>query len=84
MISRYRSNSTRLIEHYVVNGYGIGATVAIPGFKPPRGVRVIPLPGFPLVVIGAAWAGKLSPIAQQFLAEVETEAGAVKRSTKSR
>jgi hypothetical protein len=72
------------MEHYVVNGYGIGATVAVPGFKPPRGVRLIPLPGFPLVVIGAAWAGKLSPIAQQFLAEVETEAGAVKRSTKSR
>jgi len=47
-------------------------------------VRVIPLLGFPLVVIGAAWAGKLSPITQQFLAEVEIEANAVKRSTKSR
>jgi len=76
--------STRLIEHYVANGYGVGAAVATPRFKPPRGVRVIPLPGFPPVVVGAAWAGKLSPIAQQFLAEVETEAGAVKRSTKSR
>jgi DNA-binding transcriptional LysR family regulator len=76
--------STRLIEHYVANGYGIGAAIATPGFKPPRGVRVIPLPGFPAVVVGAAWAGKLSPIAQQFLAEVEIEASAVKRSTKSR
>ena len=76
--------STRLIEHYVANGYGVGAAVATPRFKPPRGVRVIPLPDFPPVVVGAAWAGKLSPIAQQFLAEVETEAGAVKRSTKSR
>jgi len=65
-------NSTRLIEHYVVNDYGIGVTVATP------------LLGFPLVVIGAAWAGKLSPITQQFLAEVEIEANAVKRSTKSR
>jgi DNA-binding transcriptional LysR family regulator len=77
-------NSTRLIEHYVANGYGIGATVATPGFKPPPGVRVISLPSFPPVVVGAAWAGKLSPIAQQFLAEVEIEAGAVKRSTKPR
>jgi DNA-binding transcriptional LysR family regulator len=76
--------STRLIEHYVANGYGIGAAIATPGFKPPRGVRVIPLPGFPPVIVGAAWAGKLSPIAQQFLAEVEIEASAVKRSTKSR
>src|SRR5206468_1390185 len=70
-------NSTRLIEHYVANGYGIGATVATPGFKPPSGVRVISLPSFPPVVVGAAWAGKLSPIAQQFLAEVEIEATVV-------
>jgi DNA-binding transcriptional LysR family regulator len=77
-------NSTRLIEHYVANGYGIGATVATPGFKPPPGVRVISLPSFPPVVVGAAWAGKLSPIAQQFLAEVEIEASVVKRSTKLR
>ena len=46
-------NSTRLIEHYVANGYGIGATVATPGFKPPPGVRVISLPSFPPVVVGA-------------------------------
>ncbi len=77
-------NSTRLIEHYVANDYEIGATVATPGFKPPPGVRVISLPSFPPVVVGAAWAEKLSPIAQQFLSEVEIEASAVKRSTKSR
>ena len=77
-------NSTRLIEHYVAYGYGIGATIATPGFKPPPGLRVIPLPGFPPVVVGAAWAGKLSPIAQEFLAEVEIEANVVKRSTKLR
>jgi DNA-binding transcriptional LysR family regulator len=75
-------NSTRLIDHYVANGYGIGLTVAIPGFKSPTGVSVIPLPGFPSVIIGVAWSGKLSPIAQQFLAEVEIEATVVKRSKK--
>jgi DNA-binding transcriptional LysR family regulator len=75
-------NSTRLIDHYVANGYGIGLTVAIPGFKSPTGVSVIPLPGFPPVIIGVAWSGKLSPIAQQFLAEVEIEATVVKRSKK--
>ena len=77
------ANSTRLIEHYVANGYGVGATIGTPGFKPPRGVRVISLPSFPPVVVGAAWAGKLSPNAQQFLAEIEIEASAVKRGTKS-
>jgi DNA-binding transcriptional LysR family regulator len=75
-------NSTRLIEHYVASGYGIGLTVAAPGFKSPPGVRVIPLPGIPPVTVGAAWAGKLSAIAQQFLAEVEIEATVVKRSKK--
>ena len=44
-------NSTRLIEHYVANGYGIGATVATPGFKAPPGVRAISLAGFPPVVV---------------------------------
>jgi DNA-binding transcriptional LysR family regulator len=77
-------NSTRLIEHYVASGYGIGLTVAAPGFKSPPGVRVIPLPGFSPVIVGVAWAGKLSPIAQQFLAEIKIEADAVKRSTKCR
>src|SRR4029453_5026140 len=75
-------NSTRLIDHYVANGYGIGLTVAAPGFKSPPGVSVIPLPGFPPVIVGIAWARKLSPIAQQFLAEVEIEATVVKRSRK--
>jgi len=80
---RSEVTSTRLIEHYVANGYAVGTTVATPGFKAPPGVRVISLAGFPPVVVGAAWPGKLSSIAQQFLAEVEIEASAVKRGTKS-
>lgn len=74
-------NSTRLIDHYVANGYGIGLTVAVPSFKTPPGMRVIPLPGFPPVIVGAVWTGKLSAIAQQFLAEVQIEATVVKRTT---
>ena len=76
-------NSTRLIECYVENGYGVGVTVATPELKMPVGLRAIPLPNFPPVVIGAAWVGKLSPIARQFLAELETEATAVKRRAKA-
>ncbi len=67
-------NSARLIECYVAHGYGIGMTVATPGFKSPKGIRALKLPNFPKVVIGAAWAGKLSAIAQQFLTEIEREA----------
>jgi len=77
-------NSARLIECYVAHGYGIGLTVTTPGFKAPKGIRALKLPSFPKVMIGAAWTGKLSAIAQQFLAEVEIEARFVKRSTKLR
>jgi DNA-binding transcriptional LysR family regulator len=77
-------NSARLIERYVAEGYGIGLTVATPGFKAPKGIRALKLPNFPQIMIGAAWTRKLSAIAQQFLAEVEREASVVKGSTKLR
>jgi len=67
-------NSARLIERYVANGHGIGLGVAVPGFKPLAGIRVIPLVDFAPITVGVVWSGKLSPIARQFLAEVETEA----------
>jgi hypothetical protein len=67
-------NSSRLIECYVAFGHGIGLAVAAPGFQTAPGVRAIPLADFAPVRIGAIWSGKLSAIAQQFLAEVEAEA----------
>jgi len=72
-------NSTRLIECYVENGYGVGATVATPNFKATAALKVIPLPNFPPVTIGAVWAGELAPIPRQFLMELETEAKFLKR-----
>jgi hypothetical protein len=63
-----------LIQHYVVNDYGIGLTIAVPGFKPPPQLRALPLSGFPPVVVGVAWSGKLSEIARQLLAELNVEA----------
>ena len=76
-------NSARLIERYVASGYGIGLGVAVPGFEPSLQVRALPLPHFPPVIVGAAWSGKLSNIAQQLLAELETEAQAQMRRMKS-
>jgi hypothetical protein len=57
--------------------------VAAPGFKPSPQVRAVPLPNFPPVVVGAAWSGKLSNIAKQLLAELETEAQVQMRRMKS-
>ncbi len=67
-------NSARLIERYVVEGHGIGLSVGTPEFQPSKAIRVLPLPNFPRIVIGAAWTGKMSTIAQHFLAELEDEA----------
>jgi DNA-binding transcriptional LysR family regulator len=67
-------NSARLIERYVAGGHGIGLAVAVPGFKPAQHVRVLELPDFPPVVVGASWSGQLSNISKQLLAELETEA----------
>jgi DNA-binding transcriptional LysR family regulator len=77
-------NSARLIERYVASGYGIGLAVAVPGFKRATGVRVLELPNFPAVVVGASWSGKLSNISKQLLAELETEAQVQMRRMKSR
>jgi DNA-binding transcriptional LysR family regulator len=77
-------NSARLIERYVASGYGIGLAVAVPGLKPAAGVRVLELPNFPVVVVGASRSGKLSNISRQLLAELETEAQVQMRRMKSR
>jgi DNA-binding transcriptional LysR family regulator len=77
-------NSARLIERYVASGYGIGLAVAVPGFRPAAGVRVLELPNFPVVVVGASWSGKLSNISKQLLAELETEAQVQMGRMKSR
>ncbi len=77
-------NSARLIERYVASGYGIGLAVAVPGFKPAKGVRVLELPDFPSVVVAASWSGKLSNISRHLLAELETEAQAQMRRMKRR
>ena len=70
-------NSISLIECYVANGFGIGLTAAVPGTCCHPQVRRIQLDGFPPVMMGAVWSGKLSPIAHHFLAEVEAQANAI-------
>jgi DNA-binding transcriptional LysR family regulator len=68
------ASSADLIETYVASGLGIGVSVAIPKQAPPSNVRVLPLPGFPPVVIGALWRGKTTPLLQAFLDELRARA----------
>ena len=67
-------NSLDLIDTYVENDFGVGVTVTIPNRKLPKNVRVVPLEGFGSIPLGAFWRGKLYPIQQALLKEVEKRA----------
>ena len=54
--------SLMLVEPYVVNGYGIGLAVNVPGTRWSPKIRVLPLNDFPPITIGTLWRGKASPV----------------------
>ena len=60
-------NSVDLISTYAASGFGIGLSLALPGKKAPKGIRVLPLEDFPGVPIGALWRGQLSPVGQRIV-----------------
>jgi DNA-binding transcriptional LysR family regulator len=67
-------SSINLIETYVANGFGVGVSVQIPQAKTAPNVRLVPLPGFQPVVVGALWRGKPSGLIQAFLDELQLRA----------
>jgi len=60
-------NSVDLISTYAASGFGIGLSLALPGKKAPKGIRVLPLEDFPGVPIGVLWRGQLSPVGQRIV-----------------
>ena len=60
-------SSLDLIQTYVTNGFGIGIAVQIPGVTIFPEARVVPLPDFPKVAVGAMWRGRSSPLVQTFV-----------------
>jgi hypothetical protein len=83
MVLRYRgqfcSLDRALRRERLRNRFGSSNT----GLKPAEGVRLLELPDFPPVVVGASWSGKLSNISKQLLSELETEAQVQMRRMKS-
>lgn len=67
-------SSLDVVEAYVSNGYGLGLTVIVPGAPLRADLRVLELPGFPPITIGALWHGKLTTITQAFLHELQERA----------
>ncbi len=67
-------NSLELIQTYVSKGFGAGLMVEIPRFPFPKNIRVLSLRGFPPLVVGAFWQGKLSPVGARFLEEARKRA----------
>jgi DNA-binding transcriptional LysR family regulator len=63
-------SSADLIAPYVSAGLGVGLSVSTPHRPPPAGLRELPLKGFPSLDIGAFWTGRLSPPAQELIAEL--------------
>ena len=56
-----------LVQTYVINGYGIGLAVAVPGMRYHPRIRLLPLTGFDPIDFGVLWQGKVTPILEACL-----------------
>ena len=74
-------SSLDLVSRYVTEGFGIGLSLAAPARKWKKGVRALPLEGFPDVVFGALWVGRLNPLATMFVKEAERLAEALQSAS---
>jgi DNA-binding transcriptional LysR family regulator len=64
-------SSLELIETCVAEGFGIGATIVVPGISAPAGLRWLPLPGFDPVPVGVLWSGDPFPLVKTLTAEFQ-------------
>ena len=81
--TRIEASSMDLIEAYVGHGFGVGLSLAVPGRALSAKVRALPLRGFPLLMFGALWSGRLPAPASAFLDLVRERARELVRSAKA-
>ena len=74
--------SLALVETYAAKGYGIGLALRLPGMNFPAELRVIPLPDFPAIGVGALWRGKPGALTRMFLDEMRKRAAELKKEFK--
>jgi DNA-binding transcriptional LysR family regulator len=65
------ATSIELVGDYVANGDGFGASIEIAPIARKRDVRVLPLPGFTPMTIGAIWRGEPSLLVQAVIDVVQ-------------
>ena len=68
------ASSLSLLERYVENGYGAGVTVDRPGLARHRGLRLLPLAGFPPLELFALWSPTSGELATTAVAEIRAYA----------
>lgn len=65
------ASSLELITQYVANEAGLGVSVDLPEVTKHRGVRVLPLTGFPPIELGISWLGEPSPLVRVALHHIQ-------------
>ncbi|MGB0327815.1 MAG: LysR family transcriptional regulator [Akkermansiaceae bacterium] len=60
-------NSTDVVHDFVARGFGVGVGIYIPGVDGSKGIRALPLKGFPPLVIGAMYQGRPKGVVMDFL-----------------
>lgn len=64
-------NSLDLVHHYVAEGFGVGLVPVLIDRALPKGTRLVPLEGFPDLPYAALWMGKLTPLLEAVMEEVQ-------------
>jgi DNA-binding transcriptional LysR family regulator len=72
--TRVEVSSIDLILTYVALGFGVGLSISVPRTKLPRGLRMLPLPGFPPLVVAVLSLKNLSNASATFLEELKHRA----------
>ena len=69
-----------LIPIYVALGFGVGLSIAAPGATLAAGLKALPLPNFPPLVIAALWQRNLSGPNTAFLKEIRKRVAGDRRA----
>jgi DNA-binding transcriptional LysR family regulator len=80
--TRVEVSAMDLVPIYVSLGFGAGLSLSAPGAKLEKGLRALPLPQFPSLVIAVLWQKNLRPSSQSFLEEIRKRARALAVSSR--